>query len=185
MTKKPTLSEVARLAKVSPSTISRLIRGTIHVSPDVELRIQNAAEKVGLNLRRENATRIITFLFSNRDVLHYYHSRVLASAESYLAGRDYNLLYLSLRYSPSTPWRELHLPKLLQRRDLVSGFIVAGTNTQNLLTLLAHRKVPFVVLGNNVLDEWKRDEYDTVWSDDEQGGYDLTRSLLTLGHRRI
>ncbi|HEU0140617.1 MAG TPA: LacI family DNA-binding transcriptional regulator [Bryobacteraceae bacterium] len=182
---KPTLNAVARRANVSASTVSRLLRGTMRVTPEIEERIRRAAEELGFSLNRENGTRIITFLFSNRDVLHYFHSLVLASAEVYLARRDYNLLYLSLRYSQTTPWREVHLPKLLQRRDLVSGFIVAGTNTQNLFDLLAHRKVPFVVFGNNVAGPWKQDKIDSVWSDDVQGGMDVTRCLLTLGHRDI
>lgn len=77
------------------------------------------------------------------------------------------------------------MPQVLRRRDMVSGFIVAGTNTKNLLDLLGQKEVPFVVLGNNVLGQWTEKECDTVWSDDPQGAYELTQYLQSLGHRDI
>jgi LacI family transcriptional regulator len=185
MGKKLTLNDVAAAARVSPSTVSRIARGSARVSPEVRDRVLKAASTLGFSLARGNKPRVVTFLLCNRDVLHYFHSRVLAGAEAYLAERDYNLLYLSFRYPPGLPWQDIDLPKVLRRRDMVSGFIVAGTNTQNLLDLLRRTEVPFVVFGNNVLGEWREGECDTVWSDDPQGAYELTQYLQSLGHRDI
>src|ERR1700722_1171765 len=136
MGKKLTLHDVADLAGVSPSTVSRIARGSARVSPEVRVRVLNAASKLGFSLARNSKPKVVTFLLCNRDVLHYFHSRVLAGAETYLAQRDYILLYLSFPYPPGVPWQDIHLPQVLRRRDMVSGFIVAGTNTQNLLDLL-------------------------------------------------
>ena len=183
--KKVTLHHVAVAAGVSPSTVSRIARGSARVSPEVRDRVLKAASKLGFSLLRTNKPKVVTFLLCNRDVLHYFHSRVLAGVEAYLAERDYYVLYLSFRYPPGARWQDIQLPQVLHRRDMVSGFIVAGTNTQSLLDLLTHREVPFAVLGNNVLGEWKEKEYDTVWSDDPQGAYELTQYLQSLGHRDI
>jgi DNA-binding LacI/PurR family transcriptional regulator len=185
MAKKLTLRDVAELAGVSPSTVSRIARGSARVSPEVRVRVIKAASQLGFSLVRNSKPKVVTFLLCNRDVLHYFHSRVLAGAERYLAAREHNLLYLSFRYAPDIPWQDIHLPPVLNRRDMVSGFIVAGTNTQNLLDLLARKDVPFVVWGNNMLGEWRETECDTVWSDDPQGAYELTQYLQTLGHRDI
>jgi DNA-binding LacI/PurR family transcriptional regulator len=118
-------------------------------------------------------------------MLHPFHSRILVSAEALCAARDYSLLFLSLRYATDVPWRELHLPQVLQRHDLISGFILTGANSQNLFDLLDHRGIPFTVLGNNVLGEWRHQDRDAVWFDDALGAYELTRYVQSLGHRDI
>jgi len=50
---------------------------------------------------------------------------------------------------------------------------------------LNERGIPFSVLGNNVVGEWRFAQHDVVLSDDIQGSYDLTRYLISLGHRHI
>jgi DNA-binding LacI/PurR family transcriptional regulator len=54
-----------------------------------------------------------------------------------------------------------------------------------MLELLRSRKIPFAVLGNNVIGEWTPDEYQSVFSDDVQGAFDLTNHLISQGHRNI
>ena len=96
------------------------------------------------------------------------------------------MVFLSFNYSLRLPWTELHLPKVVHRQDVIRAVILAGTNSVDLLKLLSHKGIPFVVLGNNVVGE-PQDlrEYDTVFADDIQGGQDATRYLIGLGHRNI
>lgn len=185
MRRKVTLHDVARAANVSPATVSRVVKGSAGVNPEIRQRVKNAAAELGFNLLRSNKTNVIAFLLGNRKLLHPFHSRVLAGAEAYCAAHDYNVLFLSFGYPADQAWQKLHLPGILQRRDLVSGFIVSGTNTQNLLDLLTFKQVPFVVMGNNVLGAWREKECDAVWFDDVQGAYEMTRHLQSLGHRDI
>jgi DNA-binding LacI/PurR family transcriptional regulator len=144
-----------------------------------------AAAKIGVNVSLRGKSRIISFLLCNRDMLHPFHSHVLAEAEAHCSGNDWRVLFLTLTYSPTAGWRDLHIPRLLQRRDLVSGFILAGTNYQNLLDRLDHEGLPFAVLGNNVLGDWHPEKHDVVWFDDIQGAGELTRYLISIGHRDI
>jgi DNA-binding LacI/PurR family transcriptional regulator len=185
MAKKITVHDVARSAGVSASTVSRVARGMGRVSPDVEKRVREAAQELGFDRISGTSAKIVTFLLSNREMMHYFHSRVLVGAQDYLAGRDYDVLHFSFRYPASVNWKALRLPDVLLRRDLVAGFIVAGANTKNLLELLSRREIPFVVFGNNVFGDWPQDQCDTVWSDENQGGYEMTRHLQSLGHRDI
>jgi DNA-binding LacI/PurR family transcriptional regulator len=183
--KKITVRDVARLAHVSPATVSRVLNGAARVSADIQERVQAAAAELGFQHLRPNRRKVIAFLSSNRDLLHPFHSRVLVGAEAYCAANDHSMLFLSLRYSPNVSWQEIHLPAILQRRDLIGGFIVSGTNSQNLLDLLTHKQIPFAVLGNNVLGEWRSEEHDTVLFDDEHGAYEVTSYLQSVGHRDI
>ncbi|MGH9448135.1 MAG: LacI family DNA-binding transcriptional regulator, partial [Terriglobia bacterium] len=124
-------------------------------------------------------------LLSNRGVLHPFHSSILMGAEAYCAEHDYGLLFLPLAYSSRATWQELRLPRILGRPQVVSGVIVAGTNSQNLLDFLTQDGIPWVVLGNNVTGDWDHREWGAVFFDDVGGAYELTRYLLSLGHQQI
>ena len=47
MTRKPTIKDVAKLARVGPMTVSRLLNESAHVSEDAARRIRSAVQKLG------------------------------------------------------------------------------------------------------------------------------------------
>lgn len=183
--RKVKLSDVARAANVSVATVSRLMTGRAGITPQMRERVIKAAVRLGFDLERGKRSRIIAFLLSNRAVLHPFHSSVLMGAEAHCATLDYGLLFLPLRYSSKISWEGLHLPEIFDRRQLISGVIVAGTNSPNLLELLTQKGIPWVVLANNVLGEWRRQEANAVYFDDVGGSFEVARYLLSLGHRKI
>lgn len=183
--RKVKLVDVARAANVSASTVSRLMSGRAGVTPEMRERIIKAAVGLGFDLDRQKKSRIIAFLLSNRGVLHPFHSAVLMGAEAYSAEHDYGLLFLPFRYSSRVPYQELRLPGILEQPQIVSGVIVAGTNSKNLLDLLTRKGIPWVVLGNNITDEYDSREGGAVFFDDVGGACELTRYLQSLGHQRI
>jgi DNA-binding LacI/PurR family transcriptional regulator len=182
---KATLGSVARLASVSPATVSRVVNRSSRVSPDVEKRVRAAAERLGFKLDRKRRTKLIAFLLANRPLLHPFHSQVLVASEAYCAAEDYNLLFFPLHYRPDQHWTKLDVPQVLRRGDVVDGFIVAGVNRQNLLDLLTHTGLPFAILGDTLEGDWNPRQHDVVWVDDTNGAYDATRYLQSLGHSRI
>jgi len=185
--KRTTFQELAKLAQVSQATVSRIAAGRPNVDTAIRDRVMQTARTVGLDLdrRRDESNRTIAFVLGNRDVLHSFHARVLAGAESHAAAHDWEMFHLTLRYQPGTPIRELKLPQVLQRRAHVRGLILAGVNSMNLLHALQQRHIPFSVLGNNLLGDRQPDFCDLVYSDDVQGGHDVTTHLLAQGHRHI
>jgi LacI family transcriptional regulator len=185
MKSKNTLQNVAKLANVSPASVSRLVNRSARVSPEVERRIRDAASRLGFDLSGKRDTRLIAFLLGNRSLLHPFHSQVLLAAEAYCAGHDYNLLFFPLHYSASQHWTKLHVPRVLYRPDMIDGFIVSGVNYQNLLDLLTDIRLPLSVLADTVQGEWKSKAYDSAGVDDRNGAYEMTRYLQSLGHSRI
>jgi DNA-binding LacI/PurR family transcriptional regulator len=182
---KTRIQEVADEGGVSIATVSRVINGSDNVTPELRERVMKAARKLNYNLDGKNKARVVAFILSNRAVFSPFHASVLVGAEAYCASHDYGLLYMPLQYPGNVSWQNLHLPQILQRRDVIGAVIVAGTNSQNLLDLLHYKGIPFVVLGNNVLGEWKKEEYSSVYFDDIEGAYEVTRYLQGLGHQRI
>ncbi|MGH9326393.1 MAG: LacI family DNA-binding transcriptional regulator [Terriglobia bacterium] len=185
MGRKITLRDVAEAANVSVSTVSRVIHRNPDVSPELRDRANEAARRLGVNLHERNRAKTIAFLLGNRDRLHPFHSRVLVGTEGYCAKHGYSTLFLSFQYSTTVPWRDLSLPQLLEGRQDISGIVAGGTHSPALLELLSHRRIPFAVLGNNVLSAWQHKNYDVVWLDDVRGAHSMTRYLQFLGHRAI
>ena len=58
MSKTNTFQDVAKAAAVSVATVSRIVRGTARVSPELEARVRASALKLGANLSEQNDTRI-------------------------------------------------------------------------------------------------------------------------------
>lgn len=183
--KKPNFKDVAKAAGVSFATVSRVATNSARVGPEILQRVRDAASSLGVDLERKSKAKVIGFILGNRKLLHPFHSLLLAGAEAYCTDSDYNTLFLPIQYGSKVPWRELQMPRILLRQDLVHGFILVGSNTQNLLDFLTHKRVRFAVLGNNMIGDWREQDYDVAWFDDVLGAYEVTQHLLSLGHREI
>jgi DNA-binding LacI/PurR family transcriptional regulator len=114
-----------------------------------------------------------------------FHLPILLGAEAYCTAQNWELVFMSYRYSATTPTSELRLPQIAGNTSTVRAVILGGTNYVNMLKSLRERGMPFSVLGNNVVGDWNPDEFDTIYSDDIQGARDVTTHLLADGHRDI
>jgi LacI family transcriptional regulator len=182
---KTTIQDVAKLAGVSVATVSRVATGSERVSAELRARVMKAASELKIELNGKGKAKIIAFILANRDLFNPFHAGIMVGAEAYCASHDCGLLFLPLRYGSNVPWQNLHLPSILERPGPIAAAILAGKNSQNLLDLLAHRGISVVVMGNNVVGEWDKDKYDTLYFDDVEGAHDATRYLQSLGHRDI
>jgi DNA-binding LacI/PurR family transcriptional regulator len=183
--KKTGLREIASAANVSIATVSRVLHGNSRVDSVMRKSVLAAAADLDIDLSQRNKTRALALLLSNRAKQHVFHSQVLLGAEAYCAAHNWDLIVQSSNYPLQIARKELRPPNMVQRRDIIRGAILAGTNSPNLLALLTEKGIPFVVLGNNVVSELDKSKYDIVFSDDIQGGYDVARYLMGLGHRHI
>jgi len=182
---KTTIQDVAKLAGVSVATVSRIATGSERVSAELRARVFKAASELKVELNGKGKAKIIAFILANRDLFNTFHAGIMVGAEAYCASHDCGLLFLPLRYGSNVPWQNLHLPSILERPGPIGAAILAGKNSQNVLDLLAHRGIPVVVMGNNVVGDWDEDRYGTLYFDDVEGAYDATKYLQSLGHRDI
>ncbi|MGH9401738.1 MAG: LacI family DNA-binding transcriptional regulator [Terriglobia bacterium] len=176
---------MAKLAGVSIPTVYRVASGNAGVSREIQKRVRDAAEKIGIGLDRKKKPNVLAFLLSNREMLHPFHSHILMGAEAACTARGWDMVFQLFRYDTGVPWKNLHLPRILQRRVMARAAVLAGTNSLNLLELLKHREIPFAVLGNNVLGDGSHLPFDAVYSDDMRGAYEMTRYLQELHHQDI
>lgn len=179
------LREIASAAQVSVATVSRVLNGSNRVDASMQRSVLNAAARLGVDLSTRNKTKALAFVLSNRTVMHSFHSRILVGAEAYCAERGWDMVFLSFSYSRHLPWKELHLPKAVQHRDVVRAVILAGSTSNNLIELLNNKGITHVVLGNNVLGEHRDLKTDMVFSADVEGSHEMARRLIGVGHRQV
>ncbi len=184
MPKKVTLRQIARVANVSIPTVSRVLRRSARVNPEIEKRVRDAAKRLGWDVSGREQRRVIAFLLSNRPITHPFHSEVMSGAEAYCGEHDYQMLFSTLRYPLHLRLSHLPIPSILERPGIVDGFIVAGVNSTSFLDLLAQTRRPFVVYGDTVMEDVV-DGYATVRADEAGGVSDVTRYLQGLGHSAI
>lgn len=185
------IKDIARLARVSVSTVSRVLNHHPDASSDARERVEKAAEllKYRPNSRARQLAKktaeTICLVLANREVINAFHARILMGVEKYAKARGRNLIFVRMDYSPDIPAGELALPAVIMERSAIDGLIVAGTNHPNLIEALRSLEVPFVVFSNNLSTRGGIDNLHSVGFDSEDGTRQATEYLLGLHHRNI
>lgn len=178
-------AEVARLAKVSVSTVVRVANGNVRVAPAVRSAVAAAARKAGVSLEAGRRNRTITFVLGNRDTVNEFQSKILLGAEGYCAQHDWDMQFICFRSDLNAPMGAVRLPEALTRANRPSGVILTGTHSASILSALSENRIPFSVVGNNIVGDWEPEQYDCVFTDDVRGSTEITRYLIAEGHRNI
>ena len=178
-------AEVAALAKVSVSTVSRIGSGNHRIAPSVRSSVLAAARKLGISLAASARSRTIAFVLGNRDTVNEFQSKILVGAEGYCSQHDWDLQFVCFRSDINAPVGAPGLPEALMRPNRPSGVILTGTHSASILASLSEKKIPFAVVGNNIVGDWNPEHYDTVFTDDIGGSSEITRYLIAEGHKNI
>jgi DNA-binding LacI/PurR family transcriptional regulator len=137
------------------------------------------------SLSSRNSSPVISFILSNRSVLHPFHARVLQGVEQYCAESGYFVVFARFDYSADTPIDSLRLPGVLRSHGIADCVIAAGTNFPNFLDSMEQLHMKYVALGNNLAGSEGRPPVNQVMFDDEGGMSEATQYLIQLGHRNI
>jgi DNA-binding LacI/PurR family transcriptional regulator len=186
-----TIRDVAERAGVAVGTVSRVLNNQPDVNAKLRERVQRALKELSYrpNARAQifarNSSPVVSFILSNRDFLHPFHSRVLQGVEEYCEESGFFVIYTRFRYSPTVGADDLQLPSVLQSHGIADCVILAGATFENFTKSLDKRGLPYVLLANNFVGNESGPPYDRVRFDDFAGAAEATRYLLALGHRDI
>ncbi len=181
---RPTMKDVAALARVAVKTVSRVMNGDPTVAPDLAARVRDAAAKLGYrpnltasSLRRgDRRTATIGVLLE--DVAHPFSASLLRAMEDEARQRRVQILIGSLDADPD---RERDLAITLIDRGVDGLVIVPAAPDQSYL--VAERRLGIRVV---FLDREPRFlEADAVVSDNRAGAAAAVDHLRSFGHRRI
>ena len=178
-------AEVAELANVSLSMVLRVANGNDRIEPAVRSSVFAAARQLGISLAPGPRNRTIAFVLGNRDTVNEFQSKILVGAEGYCAQHDWDLQFMCFRSELNAPGGPSRLPDALVRPNRPSGAILTGTHSASTLSALIEKRIPFSLVGNNVVGDWDPRQYDCVFTDDVRGSIEITRHLIAEGHKKI
>lgn len=179
-----TIKDIAVHAKVSPSTVSRVLNRSGYVSDKARTRVEKAIEElqyspswVARSLRGKRSSLVGLII---PDILNVYYTAVAKSILENLNKAGFNLI---IQVSDEDADLELSYLSMMQDRR-VDGIIhvpVDGKSNSDFVRQLVVGGMPMVEVNR----QREPDLLDAVLADNFEGGYAATRHVLELGHRRI
>ncbi len=176
----PNIHDVAKLAGVAPITVSRVINNKGYVSDKTRQRVEAVIDELGYIPNalgpslRSKKTMTLALVIS--DITNPFWTTVARGVEDTANAHGYHIIIGNTDKSPDK--QDDYLTFMLKKQ--VDGFLLVPASSQS-LGILHRQKVPVVML-----DRWiEGDSFDSVRCDSVGGAYELTKHLLTLGHRQI
>jgi|YelNatPaOPRAMG01_1025707.scaffolds.fasta_scaffold02505_22 LacI family transcriptional regulator len=176
------IQEVAKLAGVSPSTVSRALNGFPGISEKTRIRIIEVAKKLNYkpNYRGQvltsRSTKTIGLLIT--DITNPFFPEVVRGAEETSNEAGYTIL---LGNTSESEEKETNYLEFFSRGP-VDGVIISASRISNeQIISLAEEGLPIVVI-NRVFEH---PSISYVATDMVKGGYLATMHLIRLGHSKI
>lgn len=176
-----TLSQVAEACGVSPSTVSRVLSGSVRVSQAKQARVRRAVAELGFvpnTLARalaDGRTRTIGLVAQHFESPFY--AMLLRGVEETVTTEGYALVVTSGHWDRDEEERCVHA---LRARRVDGIIVLTGQLEDGFLVDLA-RELPVVVTGRDL----HAPGLHALKTDDHEGARLATRHLLALGHTRI
>ncbi len=178
---RPTIRDVAAQAGASVSSVSRVLNGEPHTSPELHARIMRAVTRLrfephsAAQALRSRASKTIGCMVS--DLSNPLYSEMINGAEEEFQRAGYVLMLAATRHQED---RETAFVSAVRRRRMDGLLLFAGDNAHKDFTgALANLELPCVAIDREVPG------VPSVRADHRGGGLEITRYLIGLGHRRI
>lgn len=181
MNRQPTVSDIARLARVSPSTVSRVLTGSSPVHPEKRAAVLAVIEELNfrpnLNARALVRGKSMAIGILTQSLASQFYGELSQGIEEGLAGSGYQPIFASGQWLPEEEQAALNL--LIDRQ--VDGLIILGGDQPDADLLALSAYTPLIAVGRSIAGL----EAQCIQVDNRSGAVQAVRHLLDLGHRRI
>lgn len=173
------ISEVAKLAGVSPSAVSRYLNNG-YLSEEKKEAIRKVIQETGYRpltqaqILRTRKTRTIGVILPKID--SFSISSVVAGIDSVLEAKGFQILLADTHNSPE---KELAYLDTFDDQRVDGVILIATVFTPRHLSALKNGKLPVVLVGQHLPG------FPCVYHNDYQAFYDMTRLVLQKGCRRL
>jgi len=180
--KNATIRDVARLAGVSPATVSRYMNRTISLPEGTSRRIDKAIAK--LNYHPNSAARNLSLGKSHAiglvtpDIANPFFASLASAVEEQAAKASYSVILCS---SQNKLDREITYLNQLSTKQLDGLLFLTSHGRAEALADLIKTSKNIVLVDEDVVGT----SVHKLLTDNEQGGYLATKYLLEAGHRRV
>jgi len=185
MNKSTTIKDIARVAGVNISTVSRALADHPHISEDKKKQIRKLAEELKYHRNelakslRVKKTHVIGLIIP--DIQNPFYPSITRSIEDQAQEKGYNIL---LCHSDFDPQKERNYLSVLLSRQ-IDGLIIFPTLkmfTHDTLGIVAEKKIPTVFLDTTPIAGF---EGNYVYTDNKHGAYVAATYLIEKRHNKI
>lgn len=181
-----TIKDIARICGVGVSTVSRAINDHSDINPDTKAMVMDAIAEYGYvpnnsarNLKRTAASTIAILV---KGITNPFFSDMIKIIEEYAGKRKYSVELRHVEYGED----EVDTAYTLTKEKKLRGIIFLGGFFRHSEEKLSKLKIPFVMATAGCTPEnLNKDKYSSYTVDDEKEGYNVTKYLISLGHRNI
>lgn len=184
---KVTIKEVAKLAGVSPSTVSRVVSDCPSISDETKKKVRIAMESLhyhpnaiaqSLVSKTTNTLGVVMSPSSQKAFLNPFFPQALSG----ISVACHNEGYCILLSTGMTEEEQLASIEGIVKSGRVDGVIIMYSSVNNLVLHSMHElKVPSMVIGNPPLPH----ETAYVDNDNINAAFEVTQKLINKGHRKI
>ncbi|MBC7959612.1 MAG: LacI family DNA-binding transcriptional regulator [Vallitaleaceae bacterium] len=182
-----TIKDVAKIANVSPSTVSRVISNNPKISEATKLRVNAAMEElhyqpnqIARSLTNKSTKTLGLLLPGSEDDLltNPFFIQAMRGISSYAKKRGY---YILLAHADKNEDETDVLNKLIGSKWVDGIILTTVKDNDNRIKFLKSRKAQFVVIGK------PDDEEHTLWVDNDNVNamFNVVDMLIKKGHRTI
>lgn len=173
-----TIYDVARVAEVAPSTVSRAFSRPGRVNSETAARIRRVADELGYRTApparavASTRTRLLALVVS--DVANPFYAEVIHGAQAAATAAGYTLLLIDAQES-----ERLERATLERALPSVDGVLLAGTRLSDSAIRMLSKQRPVIVLNRTIVD------VPSVVPDNARGIRLAVEHLAELGHRSV
>ncbi|WP_163101633.1 LacI family DNA-binding transcriptional regulator [Peribacillus alkalitolerans] len=183
-----TIKDVAKLAKVAPSTVSRVIANNPRISERTKEKVREAMNELGYHPNfiarslANQSTQVIGLVLPNSTDVFFqnpFFPTVLRGLSEGAHERQY-----ALQISTGKTEDEIYdgVVQMVQGGRVDGVILLYSRIEDRVLTYLKERKFPFVVIGKPFKDV---EQITHVDNDNYKATKEATKYLLDLGHKQI
>ena len=173
------ISEVAKLAGVSPAAVSRYLNNG-YLSEEKKKVIRRVIQETGYRplaqaqALRTRKTKTVGIILPKID--SFSISNIVAGIDSILDAKGFQILLADTHNNPA---RELDYLDTFDEQRVDGVILIATVFTPKHLAVLKNRKRPIVIVGQQFAG------FPCVYHNDYQAFYDMTRLVLQKGCKRL
>lgn len=177
-----TIKELSELSGYSCTTISRVITNKGNVKEETrkaieKLLIEHNYRTNVMELRASELSRR-TLLIIVGDLDNWYYMEMIRVIKRSAKEKNYIPI---IGYSDNLVQEEEEYVKMAIRENYAGIIFMNVRGGDNISTLLEQNQLPVVFLNRGI----RLANFDTIRSDNYQGGYMITSYLIEMGHRKI
>lgn len=180
-----TIRDIANMSGVSVSTVSRVINGNGKVIEQNKKKVQEVLAQTGfvpnISARTLKSKKSYTIGLIVTDISDRYYSLMTKTLAEALTEKDYSLIVCCTDNKPS---KEKMFFDFLSAKNVDGLIINTAGGIDNEITNLANR-IPVVLVNRKITTTRDDVKFDYVGMDDINGAYELTKYLLSIGHKKI